>query len=82
VRFPTGAGAPLVADRRRRHRRGGDLRQFAECEGQLRLVELFTLAAAEELFLQPVDLRPQHRILLFKELDPGDKLSDICHSTC
>jgi hypothetical protein len=80
-RFGRGS-RPLVADRRWRDRRGCHFREFAEFERQLRLIELFTLAAAEQFFLQPFVLRPQHRVLLFEAFDPGEKLGDVCHSTC
>ena len=73
---------PLVADRRRWDRRGGDLRQFAQFERQLRLVQLLALTAAEEFFLQPFVLGPQDRVLLLKAFDAGEKLGDVCHSSC
>jgi hypothetical protein len=61
-------GFPLVGDRLPRNVRRRQLLQLLQLEQQLRPVERLAPARAEELLLQPGDLRPQDRVLLLQEL--------------
>jgi hypothetical protein len=48
----------------------------------LRPVQPLALAAAKELLLQPLDLRPQDRQFLFQGEILGVELGGVTHSCC